>query len=86
EAWRSFLFTQKGPRKKSIATKAIVSQFPDLPERFEMEADRIEARLDEIAAAESYAYTAAVLTLGDAVIGDYEREKRARGALDFDDL
>ncbi|MFX6838627.1 UvrD-helicase domain-containing protein, partial [Acinetobacter baumannii] len=49
-------------------------------------ADRIEALLDEIAAAESYAYTAAVLTLGDAVIGDYEREKRARGALDFDDL
>lgn len=86
EAWRGFLFTKAGPRKKSIATKAIVGQFPDLPERFELEADRMEALGDEIAAAESYAYTAAVLTLGDAVIGDYEREKRARGALDFDDL
>jgi ATP-dependent helicase/nuclease subunit A len=86
EAWRGFLFTAKGLRKKSIATKAIVERFPDLPDRFAAEADRMEALADQAASADSFAYTAAVLTLGDAVIGDYEREKRARGALDFDDL
>ncbi|WEK51133.1 MAG: UvrD-helicase domain-containing protein [Candidatus Kaistia colombiensis] len=42
--------------------------------------------LDRIASAEAYAVTSALLTLGDAVIGDYERAKQLRGALDFQDL
>ncbi|MBN9060504.1 MAG: UvrD-helicase domain-containing protein, partial [Rhizobiales bacterium] len=60
--------------------------WPGLEETLSDERDRIELLLDRIASAEAYAVTSALLTLGDAVIGDYERAKQLRGALDFQDL
>jgi len=87
-AWRGFLFKRDGEPKaaKSLITKAIAERFPDCLARFEAETGRMAGLLDRLAAADTYRFTAAVLILGDAVIGVYEQEKRSRGALDFDDL
>jgi ATP-dependent helicase/nuclease subunit A len=87
-AWQSFLFKKDGEPKqaKSAVTKAVSARYVDFAERFDAETSRVAGLADRLTAIDTFAYTAAVLLLGDAVIGDYEREKRARGALDFDDL
>lgn len=88
DAWLGFFFTQEGKPKamRSLATAKVVARFPDLPDRAEAEVVRLEDLRDRVTALETYRYTAAVLTLGDAVIADYERGKGVRSALDFDDL
>ncbi len=50
------------------------------------EAQRIVALNDLARAAECFEGSAALITLAHAVIDAYERDKRARGRLDFDDL
>ncbi|MDR3493759.1 MAG: double-strand break repair helicase AddA [Ancalomicrobiaceae bacterium] len=87
-AWLDFLFKKDGERRAAnrLVTQAVARQFPDLADRFEAEATRVEALRDRLKALATLAETEAVLVLGDAVIGEYEREKRGRGALDFADL
>ncbi|MCX5567706.1 double-strand break repair helicase AddA [Kaistia nematophila] len=88
-AWLAYLMTSDGRKLREVsglAAKAIRDGWPGLEETLGDERDRIEMLLDRIASAEAYAVTSALLTLGDAVIGDYERAKQLRGALDFQDL
>ncbi len=87
-AWWSVFFTQKDEPKaqRSLATKAIVERHPDFPERAAREVARLSALADARAALAAVRTTAALLTLGDRMIGRYEQSKKARGALDFDDL
>ncbi|MDR3374593.1 MAG: double-strand break repair helicase AddA [Ancalomicrobiaceae bacterium] len=86
-AWLAFLFTQKGDRRSGgPATKAVQRDIADLIERYEAECARVETLRDRLKALATLAETEAALTIGDAVIGEYEREKRGRGALDFSDL
>ena len=84
-AWWEAFFVQAGPRK-SFATKAIHTAFPDLVERVGRETARLDALADARAALASHRASAALLVLGDRVIGAYERAKRVRSAVDFDDL
>ncbi|MCX5494932.1 double-strand break repair helicase AddA [Kaistia dalseonensis] len=89
DAWLSFLMTGDGKKMRevsSLAAKAIRDGWPGLEERLLDERERIADLLDRIAAAEAFAATEALLTLGDAVVAAYERAKHARGALDFQDL
>ncbi|HZP19393.1 MAG TPA: double-strand break repair helicase AddA [Bauldia sp.] len=69
-----------------IVTKAIKQRWPGLDEMLEREAARLEALLEHRLAVRCLASTAALLRLADAAIGEYERRKRLRGALDFEDL
>lgn len=50
------------------------------------EITRLKAVQDELSAAEAAARTIALMRIGLPMMEAYEREKRARGALDFDDL
>ncbi|BCP55899.1 double-strand break repair helicase AddA [Kaistia sp. 32K] len=87
-AWLAYWTKSDGELRalSSLAAKAIRDGWPGLDETLEAERERIEFLLDRIASAEAYAVTSALLTLGDAVIGEYERAKQVRGALDFQDL
>ncbi|NLH80672.1 MAG: UvrD-helicase domain-containing protein, partial [Phyllobacteriaceae bacterium] len=83
--WRDLFFTATGPRK-SFATKKVADAFPDLAERAARETSRLDRLADARAGLATLAATAALLRLGDRVIGRYEAAKRTRSAVDFDDL
>ncbi|WP_165498160.1 double-strand break repair helicase AddA [Siculibacillus lacustris] len=87
-AWWSVFFTNAdAPRAtRSLATKAVCERHPDFLDRAARETARLQRLADARAALASATTTAALLRLGDRVVGRYERAKRARGALDFDDL
>ena len=66
--------------------KSFEKKHPDLDAVLRREATRIlslRERLETLRIAEQ---TAAVLRIGDALIGHYQRRKRAQAALDYDDL
>jgi ATP-dependent helicase/nuclease subunit A len=88
-AWLAYWMTSDGGKLRaisSLAAKSVRDGWPGFEEALEAERERIDYLLDRIASAEAYAVTSALLTLGDAVIGEYERAKQVRGALDFQDL
>ncbi len=75
-----------GRRPKKLMVNRLQETHPDLLAVLEREAERligVEQRLAAVATAEA---TAALITVGDALLGEYETLKAARGALDFDDL
>jgi ATP-dependent helicase/nuclease subunit A len=88
KGWSEVFFTGAGTARspKTFATKAILEAFPDLLDRAAREVTRLEALADTRAALASFRASAALLRLGDRVIGIYESAKRARSAVDFDDL
>lgn len=87
-AWTSAFFTRGGePRSEAkFGTKAVRDGLPDLGDRFRHECERLAAIRDRLAAHRTLTASLALIVLGDAVVASYERAKRARGALDFDDL
>ncbi len=70
----------------SLATTAIRRAWPGLEELFKDEINRLGAALERLQLAELHETTAAMMTLADAVIDQYERRKQQRSYLDFDDL
>ncbi|MEJ0011456.1 MAG: double-strand break repair helicase AddA [Bauldia sp.] len=85
DVWFDFLFTKDGPRK-DVATKKTAAQWPGLDVMLAKEAERIAALRDRLRTADLYESTAAMLRLADAAFAEYDRLKRARGVLDFEDL
>ncbi|ALA17217.1 MULTISPECIES: double-strand break repair helicase AddA [unclassified Chelatococcus] len=83
--YRSLFFTQKGTpaANRSVATGSVP---PDLAERLFAERDRLAALDERMKGARTLERTQALLTLAQAVLARIEAVKRARGALDFDDL
>ncbi|MEP6444949.1 MAG: double-strand break repair helicase AddA [Hyphomicrobiales bacterium] len=88
QAMLSFFFTQKEEARKisSIASKDIVSLFPDLEERVAQEQERLSGLLDKQKALATLDATRALLILGSTVSADYQRRKADTGMMDFDDL
>ena len=81
-AYSELFLTQKGDARAANLADPI----PVLALKAAGEPRRILALNDLVRAAESFHGSAALLTLADAVIEAYDREKRVRGKLDFDDL
>ncbi len=86
EDFRDLFLTGKGESRKSLATKKLTDGAPALLAHLQS----LEARFLVAEARRRAAYAAglaeAALTIADAVRRDYARAKRARGALDYDDL
>ena len=80
------LLTQKGELRKTLATKATRAAHPALVDELEREAERSFALIRRRASAESAWMAYAVTQLGRAIAAIHAEAKRARGALDFDDL
>jgi ATP-dependent helicase/nuclease subunit A len=58
----------------------------NLEDHFCKEADRLLSLVDRLNLVRAYEATAALLTVGDAILQSYQRAKRQAGALDFNDL
>lgn len=90
EAYLSVFFTQKGePRgggKTKIVTAGLAKREPQLLARMEAERDRLAPLIEKRKAAAAAERSLALTQLGDAILHEYERAKRLRGLLDYDDL
>ena len=86
ETYRDVFLTQTGEPRKEPVTKSHSKTRPELRAL----ADRLQAEIlaaeERRRAAYAAALTEAALVLADAVRAEYARAKRARGALDYDDL
>jgi ATP-dependent helicase/nuclease subunit A len=78
--------TNDGSIRKTLITKASQARMPEAAEILKVEAERILAVSARIKAVDVAFGTAALLELGDAILGRYQEAKRARNALDYDDL
>lgn len=65
---------------------ALRARLPDIFERYEQAAAIISQTCDRVALLQMLEASRAALVVADALIGRYERLKRARGFLDFSDL
>lgn len=79
-------FTQKGERRERLATVKFVESHTEAARVVAAEADRLQAVREHRCAAEIYAATVALVRLSTAMLGEYERHKKARALLDYDDL
>jgi ATP-dependent helicase/nuclease subunit A len=88
DAYLDFFMTGNGEFRSvnSLVTKKAKRLWPGLEERLASEMDRVVALLDRIRTAEAFESSVAMLRLTDAAIAEYDRLKRARGVLDFEDL
>jgi ATP-dependent helicase/nuclease subunit A len=86
ETYLTVFFTQNGPPRKVLATKAVAERFPDIVEQIYSERDRLDALGDRRRAAQAVARTRALVQVAEAVLARYAELKNARGWLDFDDL
>ncbi|PTW62752.1 DNA helicase/exodeoxyribonuclease V subunit A [Breoghania corrubedonensis] len=85
-AYLSAFLTKKGEPLKTSATKAIQQAFPEVVSRLTDEAARLVALFERRRAIVTMEGTGALMRLADAVLQHYERDKRQRGLLDFEDL
>jgi ATP-dependent helicase/nuclease subunit A len=86
EAYQSIFLTQDSGPRKTIVTAGLAKRRPELAERLAREQARIADLRERRNAVVSRDRTAALLTIGEAVIARYRAEKEARGLLDYDDL
>ena len=85
-AYEGLFLTQKGTIRASLLTKAAEAAIKGALDVMRAEAGRLvvlRARINAISVARA---TAALLRLGDTILEAYERHKKARALLDYDDL
>jgi ATP-dependent helicase/nuclease subunit A len=85
ESWMGVFLTKDGTIRKTLCTKK-VAEAPGVLAAMEAEAERmlrLDARLRAAAVAQA---TAALMELGAALLEGYEKRKRARAVMDYDDL
>ncbi len=81
------LLTSKGePYGDKLGKKALLDRLPDLPERYSLAAEAVMEARDRLALHAMLCATRSALIVADRLIGLYERQKSARGYLDFNDL
>jgi ATP-dependent helicase/nuclease subunit A len=81
-------FTDRGagPRLATLAHKDALARCPDAADVLADEAARLEAVRDRLRACAVARASAALVSLGDAMLRAYERHKIDRALLDYDDL
>ncbi|HTT96868.1 MAG TPA: double-strand break repair helicase AddA [Rhizomicrobium sp.] len=85
-AYRAALLTQKGEPRKKLATKGLADARPDLAALLERLQSDLLACEQQRKAAHAAMLAEAALVVVDAVRGEYQIAKRARGVLDYEDL
>lgn len=84
--YTSLYLTTEGEPRKALMTKKPSEADPMALEILQREAARLVAVMEERRRVAVAAHTSALLVLGEALLGRYQRLKDARGVLDFDDL
>ncbi|MEC9243735.1 MAG: double-strand break repair helicase AddA [Pseudomonadota bacterium] len=83
---KGFLKADGGVYGESTFKKALRTALPDIVERYGEAAEAIRNAADRVALFRMLEATRAALVIADGMIARYERLKRARGFLDFNDL
>jgi len=83
---RGVYFTQKGSQRAKLINKAAAEIEPGAVDTLGQEAFRLEAVLLKIRSSVTARATSAMLLLVQSLLTAYERCKRERGRLDYDDL
>ena len=84
---RAGLLTGKGEAYSARTfTKALCARLPDIVERYTQAAETISVACERLALFRMLEGSRAALVVADWLVGRYERLKRARGFLDFNDL
>ncbi|MGH6906476.1 MAG: double-strand break repair helicase AddA [Aestuariivirga sp.] len=86
EILRSFYLTEKDKPRQRLATKEVIRSYPWIEVFLSAEQPRFIEALRQSTERECIAATSSLLTLAGAILRTFEREKRRRGAYDFDDL
>jgi ATP-dependent helicase/nuclease subunit A len=86
DGYMAVFLTAEGAPRKQLLTKGAAAAVPGAGEIMEAEAARLVRLRAEVGAARVAAASAALLRLGARIVAAYERHKRARGLLDYDDL
>ncbi|HTQ14302.1 MAG TPA: double-strand break repair helicase AddA [Rhizomicrobium sp.] len=86
EMFREALITKDGTIRKQLATKPLAAAQPGLADALSALARRALETEERRRAAHAASLAEAVLALAEAARGEYDALKRARGALDYDDL
>ncbi|WP_299939392.1 double-strand break repair helicase AddA [uncultured Nitratireductor sp.] len=83
---KGFLKADGGVYGESTFKKALRAALPDIVERYVEAAEVIRNAVDRVALFRMLEATRSALVIADGMIARYERLKRARGFLDFNDL
>jgi ATP-dependent helicase/nuclease subunit A len=86
QAYLSVFLTAKGERRARVVTRAFAAKHGELAGRLDAEQARLVPLAVKRRAVLARDRTAAALTIAEAVIRRYRREKENRGLLDYDDL
>ncbi|HEX2885413.1 double-strand break repair helicase AddA [Vineibacter terrae] len=86
ETYLGFYFTSSGSVRSPLATAAVANAMPGIVEILTAEAERLRALNNGWRSLRLIELTAALLRLGADILRRYEDAKRARGALDYEDL
>ena len=86
ETIREALLTEKGTLRAKLATKKLTDARPDLLDTLQKLGERLIESEERRRATHAAMLCEAALTVIEAVRDVYASEKRARGALDYDDL
>ncbi|MFT5438721.1 MAG: ATP-dependent helicase/nuclease subunit A [Alphaproteobacteria bacterium] len=85
-AYLTVFFTQAGEERKKLINKDAAAIDPAAPDALSAEAGRLADLQARIRAVIVVRATVALLRLGNALLAEYERIKRERARLDYDDL
>jgi ATP-dependent helicase/nuclease subunit A len=85
-SWCTVFVTQKRQKRAKMSTKGPESTWPEVVEIMQAEADRVILVLEHLTAIKIAEATAALLTIGAAMLRSYELIKRRNVRLDYDDL
>jgi ATP-dependent helicase/nuclease subunit A len=83
---RGVLLTDKDEARKWVANKSTHGKHPWIDTFVRPDQDRLVTTLGRMGDLECMQATQSVLRLGSAILREFEKAKRARGAYDFDDL
>ena len=86
EQLRNVLLTKEGAVRANIVTRKFAQKGPEHNQLLRSIAERFLAHEGQLRAARAFEVTKAIVAMALAVVGEYDRFKRLRAALDYDDL
>ncbi len=86
ELYKTLFFTKAGTPLKSLVTKKLGEEYPDIVQFLEQERERIAELGEKLVSIRIAEYTGALLRIADRILSVYETAKSARALLDYEDL
>lgn len=86
DAYRAVFLTAEGAVRRTLATQGVLRSQPGLADVLTVEAERLAALNERLAAEKAARASAALIAIGREMLAAYDRAKAATARLDYDDL